>query len=86
LRPAIEDLIGAGAILTHLSGQRSPEALLATVAFEGVAGRLLEQLTSSASGRELVERGYRRDVELASQIDSSGVVPILTGEAFNRAP
>jgi 2-phosphosulfolactate phosphatase len=84
LRPAIEDLIGAGAILKDLIGRLSPEALLATIAFEGVAGRLLEQMVSSASGRELVERGFERDVELATQLDTSGVIPVLMGEAFVR--
>ena len=64
LRPAIEDLLGAGAILTQLNGHRSPEANLAAVAFERVADHLLEQLLLSSSGRELVECGFVRDVEL----------------------
>jgi 2-phosphosulfolactate phosphatase len=82
LRPAIEDLIGAGAILTQLSGRRSPEAHLAAVAFERVADRLLEYLLLSSSGRELVERGFRRDVELGAELNTSGFVPVLKGEAF----
>ena len=36
LRPAIEDLLGAGAILTQLNGHRSPEANLAAVAFDAL--------------------------------------------------
>ncbi len=82
LRPAIEDLLGAGAILTELSGHRSPEANLAAVAFEQVADHLLEQLLASASGRELVERGFERDVELSAELNTSRLVPVLKGEAF----
>ena len=82
LRPAIEDLIGAGAILTQLSGRRSPEANIATGAFEHVEDHLLEQLLLSSSGRELVERGFERDVELSAELNVSGLVAVLKGEAF----
>ena len=82
LRPAIEDLIGAGAILTQLDGHRSPEANLAAVAFERVADHLREQILFSSSGRELAERGFGRDVELGAELNSSGSVPVLKGEAF----
>jgi 2-phosphosulfolactate phosphatase len=82
LRPAIEDLIGAGAILTQLSGRRSPEANLAAVAFERVADQLLEQLLLSSSGRELLERGFERDVELSAELNTSSLVAVLKGEAF----
>ncbi len=82
LRPAIEDLIGAGAILMQLSGRRSPEANLAVVAFEKTVDRLLEHLLLSSSGRELVERGFVRDVELSAEFDASNSIPVLQGEAF----
>ncbi len=82
LRPAIEDLIGAGAILTQLSGRRSPEANLAVVAFEKIVDRLPEYLMLSSSGRELVERGFVRDVELSAELDTSDSTPVLQGEAF----
>ena len=82
LRPAIEDLIGAGAIVTQLSGRRSPEANLATVAFERVADHILEQLLLSSSGRELLERGFERNVEPSAELNVSGLVAVLKGEAF----
>jgi 2-phosphosulfolactate phosphatase len=82
LRPAIEDLIGAGAILAQLSGRRSPEADLAVAAFEKIVDRLLEHLLLSSSGRELVERGFVRDVELSAELDKSDSIPVLQGEAF----
>ena len=42
LRPAVEDWIGAGAVLAQLPGQPSPEAALAIAAFEGAAAPRLE--------------------------------------------
>jgi 2-phosphosulfolactate phosphatase len=85
LRPAIEDLIGAGAIIARLAGGRSPEADVAVAAFESARGRMLEQLRACSSGREPVEIGFSRDVELAAALDVSPVVPLLDGVAFVRA-
>lgn len=82
LRPALEDFLGAGAILANLEGRRSPEAYLAAVAFEGVADHLQDQVFSCSSGRELVERGFGRDVELGAELDASVSVPVLKDEAF----
>ena len=82
LRPAIEDLLGAGAILRHLPGQKSPEALLAIAVFESAAPRLADVLAQSSSGRELVERGFADDVELAGALDVSRHVPRYDGMAF----
>jgi 2-phosphosulfolactate phosphatase len=82
LRPAVEDLIGAGAIVSRLSGNRSPEAHAAAAAFESVADRLGEHLSACSSGRELIDRGFRRDVELACALDVSRNVPVLEGDAF----
>jgi 2-phosphosulfolactate phosphatase len=82
LRLAAEDLIGAGAIISRLTGRRSPEATVAAAAFERVEGRLLEEVSLCSSGRELIERGFRSDVELACELDISRSVPVLDGEAF----
>jgi 2-phosphosulfolactate phosphatase len=82
LRPAIEDLAGAGAIISRLRGRRSPEAGVAVAAFEDVRSCLREQLLLCCSGRVLAERGFAADVELAVQLDVSEVVPVLNGEAF----
>jgi 2-phosphosulfolactate phosphatase len=82
LRPAIEDLIGAGAILRQLQGPFSPEASVAIAAFDRFYTRLLDHLLACSSGRELAEQGFADDVELAAAFDVSSVVPILDGEAF----
>jgi 2-phosphosulfolactate phosphatase len=85
LRPAVEDLWGAGAVLAGLrvSGRRlSPEAESAAAAYDVVRGRLADELPACASGRELVEAGFAGDVEIAAAEDVSTVVPVLAGDAF----
>ncbi|MFI5317802.1 MAG: 2-phosphosulfolactate phosphatase [Myxococcota bacterium] len=84
LRPAAEDLIGAGAIIARLPGSASPEAALAAAAFERAAGDLPGTLAACASGRELVEQGFGRDVELAAELDASPVAAHLRDGAFER--
>lgn len=86
LRPAVEDLWGAGAVLAGLGERgRSPEAAAAVAAFELVRHRLADELPRCASGRELVEDGFAGDVALAAAYDASRVVPLLTGDAFRDA-
>jgi 2-phosphosulfolactate phosphatase len=83
LRPAVEDLWGAGAVLAAVGLEgASPEARQATAAYDHVRGDVSAALRDCASGRELVEGGFARDVEIAGTADVGEVVPILSGEAF----
>ena len=82
LRPCLEDWAGAGAVLAGLPGTRSPEAELAVAAFERFRGDLNGTLLRCGSGRELVERGFRCDVELAAEFGVSAAVPVLAGDRF----
>lgn len=89
LRPAIEDLWGAGAVIAALvdlgvSGL-SPEAQHAADAFRAVQPDLTAQVQACASGQELTAVGFADDVQLASEVDVSDVVPVLRGDAFSRA-
>lgn len=84
LRPAAEDLIGAGAIIARLHGSVSPEAALARAAYESAAPNLAGALRECASGVELAERGFERDVALAAELDASPVAPVLRDGAFAR--
>jgi hypothetical protein len=65
LRPAFEDWVGAGAIISHLAGARSPEAHAAATIFEGVQSDLAALLQSCGSGKELLAHGIVKDVALA---------------------
>jgi 2-phosphosulfolactate phosphatase len=86
LRPAVEDLWGAGAVLAALGpADASPEARAAAATYDAVRGELGGALTASASGRELVAAGFSRDVEIASAVEVSRVVPVLRDEAFVAA-
>jgi 2-phosphosulfolactate phosphatase len=82
LRPAVEDLVGAGAVLWALGGRPSPEARAAVAAFLDAAADLPALLAGCASGRELAARGRAVDLPLAAAHDVSRVVPVLRGGAF----
>ena len=85
LRPSLEDWLGAGAILSHLSGRASPEARAAVAAFREHRNGLEEALLECESGRELEGWGYREDVLLAAMLDASGSVPVFDGVAYGSS-
>jgi 2-phosphosulfolactate phosphatase len=83
LRPALEDLLGSGSILSLLEPDgQSPEARVAVAAFAGVAADLGGLIRESGSGRELLERGFEADVRLAVELDTTGRVPVLRDGVF----
>ena len=77
LRPALEDLLGAGAIIHYLRGDKSPEALAAEITFLHFKGLLFDTLQSIGSGRELIEKRIVEDVQLASLLNCSLAAPCL---------
>jgi 2-phosphosulfolactate phosphatase len=82
LRFAIEDWLGAGAIISRLAGSRSHDAEAAAAAFMSMRGKLREVLAASRSGIELIEKGYPDDVDMASEVDADDVVPLLTEDGI----
>jgi len=82
LRPALEDWLGAGALIRALDGRTSPEAEAACRAFDAAAPRLESALLECVSGQELVERGFAADVVIASKSDVSGCAPRFERDAF----
>lgn len=85
LRPAIEDQLGAGAVIAALGGSCTAEAEMARRAFMAAGGEVADLVADSLSGRELTERGFALDVDLAIQIDVSRTVPLLVNAAYQRA-
>jgi 2-phosphosulfolactate phosphatase len=82
LRPALEDLLGAGAVLSALAaGDESPEAAAARLAFEATPSAA-DAVRACASGVELAGDGFAADVEVAVEIDASDVVPVRADGAF----
>ena len=88
LRPALEDLLGAGAVIAALmhqgAGPLSPEAAAASGCYE-VTPDIAAAVAGSASGRELSQRGFPGDVVLASEVDTCEVAAILADGAFEAA-
>ncbi len=85
LRPGLEDLWGAGAVLAalDLTARRvSPEAQQAAAAYATVRADLRAALADCGSGRELISVGYGDDVDVAADLDADDVVPVLTGDGF----
>jgi len=85
LRPGLEDLWGAGAVLAALDlpGRSvSPEARHAAASYGSVAGDLPTALAECASGRELAAVGYAADVAVAAELDADDVVPVLIDDGF----
>ncbi|MFC8734153.1 2-phosphosulfolactate phosphatase [Luteimicrobium sp. NPDC057192] len=95
LRPAVEDLWGAGSVVEALvaeqrrAGRRelrlSPEAGAAVAAFAAVRSDLAANLAGCASGLELAAAGFADDVVVAAGLDADDVVPLLVGDALRAA-
>jgi 2-phosphosulfolactate phosphatase len=84
IRFAIEGLIGAGAIISYLKGSLSPESKSALAVFESVKENLLEEIKNCCSGKELIERGFEEDVNLACEINVSDCVPVMIERAYRK--
>ncbi|MFT4229137.1 MAG: 2-phosphosulfolactate phosphatase [Microbacterium sp.] len=86
LRFAVEDHLGAGAVVDALAAlgvdHSAPEAAAACEAFRGLRGAVRHLLTASGSGQELLERGLRDDVLHAAELDAADAVPVLRDGRF----
>ncbi len=83
LRPALEDMIGAGAILSGLGrAGLSPEAEAAVAVYDRLGG---SGVAGCASASELALAGYADDVRWAAQQDVSSAVPVLHERAFQTS-
>lgn len=83
LRPALEDWLGAGAVIDALGpASRSAEAEAAGEAFRSARGNLGDVLRDCLSGRELIDRGFPQDVEIALALDVSRSAPRLRDGAY----
>jgi 2-phosphosulfolactate phosphatase len=83
MRVALEDLLGAGAVLAGFDrDDLSPEARAAVAAWHEAEPDLRERLLTCASGRQLVEAGWADDVAIAAQAHVSDLVPTLDHDRF----
>ena len=88
LRFAVEDQLGAGAVIDALAlrglDHSSPEAAAACESLRGLRGAVRHLLTASGSGQELLERGRGDEVRGAAELDAVDVVPVLRAGVFER--
>jgi hypothetical protein len=82
LRPAIEDLLGAGAVIHHLDLPCSSEAQIARDAYRSAARAIATLIRASVSGRQLIDGGFPQDVEIAVEENVSAAAPTLTDGAY----
>lgn len=82
LRPAIEDLIGAGAVIEALGMRVTAEAEVARDVFRAGRQRAAEMIRASVSGQDLIGRGFSQDVEIALAIGVSRCAPLLREGAY----
>jgi 2-phosphosulfolactate phosphatase len=85
LRPCLEDWLGAGAVLSHLPGSRSPEAEAAIAVFQRYRETLADAIRQCSSGRELEARGQLDDLALAADLDASTCAPRFDGTAYQAS-
>ncbi|MEP7376640.1 MAG: 2-phosphosulfolactate phosphatase [Chitinophagaceae bacterium] len=77
IRVAFEDLLGAGSIISFLKGSLSPESKSSLAVFNSSKSQILTEVKKCSSGKELIERGFVQDLELACDLNTSINVPIL---------
>jgi len=77
IRFALEDYLGAGAIISGIGARLSPEAEVCRNAYLAGKHRLRELLLTCESGRELCDMGFADDIELIAAHDTSSIVPEL---------
>lgn len=89
LRPAVEDLLAAGAILHALDPAGSlsaprgdPDARAARAAYLDARPLLTDTLSATASGHDLYARGTDREIALAASLDVAAVAAQLIDGVF----
>ncbi|MDX1992296.1 MAG: 2-phosphosulfolactate phosphatase [bacterium] len=84
LRPSLEDWLGAGAVVHHLPGTKSPEAMAAEALYLRYQDELAVVIEACSSGRELIDQGFAEDVALAAALNVSTTVPRLIQNAYQQ--
>lgn len=85
IRFAIEDYLGAGALLSELKRELSAEANSAKKFFESLKSDLKDIIRGSLSGKELIEKGFAEDVDIALELNEGSTVPLLLNNCYTNA-
>lgn len=84
LRFALEDYLGAGAVISFLKGNLINKAEDAMLSFKSFRNVIRKTISKSISGMELIEKGFDNDVALACEINVSSAVPLLEGGMYKN--
>jgi len=86
LRFAVDDLLGAGAVVAALGDRgidhASPDAAVAGEGYRALHGATRHLLSASGTGRSLGDAGRAEVVRVAAARDAASVVPVLVDGAF----
>ena len=78
LRPAFEDLIACGAMISLMGAELTPEAQASVAAFKDIDENVVGAMLACQSGLELCDKGWQVDVALASEVSVDACVPRLS--------
>jgi 2-phosphosulfolactate phosphatase len=82
IRWAVEDYLGAGAIISELSLEKSPDALVCEAAYMETQDMIGHIIRNCPSGKELHEMGFDRDIDHSIQLNIYDNVPVMRNGFF----
>ena len=82
IRFAVEDYLGAGAILSEIEFEKSPDAMVCEAAFLNSRDNLSEIIRTCPSGVELRDCGFGEDVSYCANLNIFDIVPVLENGFF----
>ncbi len=85
MRFALEDYLGAGAVISCLKGNFIGKAEDAMLSFRSFKKDISRTISMSISGVELIEKGFEDDIALACEINVSASVPLLSNNIYKNA-
>jgi 2-phosphosulfolactate phosphatase len=74
---AVEDYLGAGAIISYSRLKKAPAAEVCELAFRAAQDRLKDFMLKSFSGKYLVQHSLTKDVVHAAQLNQYDIIPII---------
>ncbi len=79
---ALEDVLCAGAIVTMSGAKEKTDSALIAESVWKCSDSVFRSLCESRHGRELIEKGFLKDIEYCSRIDLHPIVPVFDGTCF----
>lgn len=85
MRFALEDYLGAGAVISYLRGNLIGNAEDAMLSYKSFKKNIYKTIAKSVSGVELTEKGFDDDIIAACEINASGSLPLLHDKMYINA-